>query len=138
MRNLKETGEYCGTTNLHFVLFAVSHVVEDPSQPHTPFSSPAFTLNLVNVVVCSSSATVGSFSHKTGFCRQKPRLRPEPSPSPGGSRLKARASNSPSPGSRKPSLSRGFQAEPGPYITSWVALGIIIQVWKSLGRFCKF
>jgi len=48
----------------------------------------------------------------------KPRLRPEPSPSPGGSRLKARASISASPGSQKPSLSPGFQAEPGPHITT--------------------
>jgi len=33
------------------------------------------------------------------------------------SRLKARASISGSPGSQKPSLSPGFQAEPGPHIT---------------------
>ena len=32
--------------------------------------------------------------------------------------LKARAWNSSSPGSRKPSLSWGFQAEPGPHITN--------------------
>jgi hypothetical protein len=53
---------------------------------------------------------------------QKPRLKPEPSLSPEGLGLKARARNSSSPGSRKPSLSQGFQAEPGPHITKLWAL----------------
>jgi hypothetical protein len=55
---------------------------------------------------------------------QKPRLKPELSLSLEGLGLKARARNSSSPGSRKPSLSRGFQAEPSPHITrcGWASL----------------
>jgi len=44
-----------------------------------------------------------------------------PSPSPAGSMLKARAQILASLSSRKPSLSRGFQAELGPHITSFAS-----------------
>ena len=52
------------------------------------------------------------------FCAPKPRLKPKPSPSPDGLGPKARASISVSLSPPKPGLSRGFQAEPGPHITT--------------------
>ena len=97
---------------LHGSLFSLSlhHFTNSPFCP--PLTSQVCTA--IAIDMCTALARF-FIKH---FCTPKLWLKPEPSPSPGGLRLKAQAWNLASPGSRKLSLSCGFQAEPGLHITN--------------------
>jgi hypothetical protein len=96
-----------------------------------PVVISSYTLCPYQLHTCKNDAS-GYDTLRFRCFSQKPQLRYKPGPSPGGLRLKAQAWKLLSPGSRKPSLSQGFQAKLGLHITRDSLAGVSQISRKSI------